>query len=212
MIICKCNNNNLYTQKNGITVCMTCGKDDKNSNVTFASVSVNAHPIVELLIQNLHQDEGGLIAQCVIKNQEFKKIESSFFLTEEIAQEIIDSMQLFLNECNSQNAKKDKLIDSKGQVKFQSTNIGGYYYDYDNHPLKKYKITEMNNQSFFMVYLEGEKNPTFKHYTLTGAEDEAKRLSKAHGRKAFVLCSLKSFEVTDFTIKDCRPEIKDLPF
>ena len=70
----------------------------------------------------------------------------------------------------------------------------------------------MKNQHFFMVFLEDERTPTYRHATLDGAEQEAKRLSKQYGKKAFVLCSLKSFEVNEFTIKDCRPEIDELPF
>lgn len=70
----------------------------------------------------------------------------------------------------------------------------------------------MKNQHFFMVYLEEESTPTYRHVTLDGAEQEAKRLAKKYGKKAYVLCSLKSFEVNEFTIKDCRPEIDELPF
>lgn len=63
-----------------------------------------------------------------------------------------------------------------------------------------------------MVFLEDERTPTYRHATLDGAEQEAKRLSKQYGKKAFVLCSLKSFEVNEFTIKDCRPDIDELSF
>ena len=70
----------------------------------------------------------------------------------------------------------------------------------------------MKNQHFFMVFLEDERTPTYRHATLDGAEQEAKRLSKQYGKKAFVLCSLKSFEINEFTIKDCRPDIDELPF
>jgi len=70
----------------------------------------------------------------------------------------------------------------------------------------------MTNEPFFMVYLENERTPACRHDSLDGAEQEAKRLSKQHNKKAFVLCSLKSFEVNEFTIKDCRPDIPELPF
>lgn len=69
----------------------------------------------------------------------------------------------------------------------------------------------MVNQSFFMVYVENGSTPTYKHETLASAEEEAKRLSKKLGQKAFVLCTLKSFQITEFTINDCRPEL-ELPF
>lgn len=70
----------------------------------------------------------------------------------------------------------------------------------------------MKNQHFFMVFLEDERTPTYRHATLDGAEQEAKRLAKQYNKKAFVLCSLKSYEVNEFTIKDCRPDIDELPF
>jgi hypothetical protein len=68
------------------------------------------------------------------------------------------------------------------------------------------------NQHFFMVYLENERTPTFKHKTLNEAEEEAKRLSKLFGKKAFVLCSLKSFEILEFKVTDCRPDDDELLF
>jgi len=70
----------------------------------------------------------------------------------------------------------------------------------------------MKNQCFFMVYLQDGQTPTFRHSTIDGAEQEAKRLSKQFGKKAWVLCSLKSFEIVEFKVEDCRPEIDDLPF
>ena len=63
-----------------------------------------------------------------------------------------------------------------------------------------------------MVYLENERTPTYKHSTLESAENEAKRLSKQYGGKTFVLCSLKSFEIVEFKIEDCRPDLGELPF
>ncbi len=66
-------------------------------------------------------------------------------------------------------------------------------------------------ESFFMVYLEGERTPTYKHNSLPSAEAEAKRLVKEHGKKAFVLCTIKSFELNEFIVEDCRPDY-ELPF
>lgn len=68
------------------------------------------------------------------------------------------------------------------------------------------------NQSFFMVYVEDQRTPTVRYSTIELAEKEAKRLSKELGSKAYVLCSVKSFEIREFEIKDCRPEIDGLPF
>lgn len=69
----------------------------------------------------------------------------------------------------------------------------------------------MVNQTFFMVYVESSSTPTYKHETLEAAETEAKRLSKMLGKKAWVLCTLKSFQIVEFEVKDCRPEL-ELPF
>jgi hypothetical protein len=70
----------------------------------------------------------------------------------------------------------------------------------------------MEKEVFFMVYLENERTPAYKHSNLESAETEAKRLAKTYGKKAFVLCSLKSFEIIEFKVEDCRPENCDLPF
>lgn len=64
---------------------------------------------------------------------------------------------------------------------------------------------------FFMVYVQGEHTPTRKHLSLSDAEQEAKRLAKLLNKKAYVLCSLKSFEINEFKIEDCRPD-DELPF
>lgn len=69
----------------------------------------------------------------------------------------------------------------------------------------------MNN--FFMVFVEGERSPVCKHETIIQAEQEAQRLSRATGKKAYVLCPLKSFHaVESFVIEDCRPKNSNLPF
>ena len=64
---------------------------------------------------------------------------------------------------------------------------------------------------FYMVFLEGGNSPKFQHYSLSDAENEAKRLSVAHGKKAVILASIKSVEEKRFEIKDLRPT-EDLPF
>lgn len=70
----------------------------------------------------------------------------------------------------------------------------------------------MKNDTFYMVYVEGRYAPVFKHLTLLGAEDEAKRLTEKCQIKTYVLCTIKSFEVPDkFIVKDCRPD-DDLPY
>jgi hypothetical protein len=68
------------------------------------------------------------------------------------------------------------------------------------------------SQTFFMVLLENERTPTYKHSNIVSAEKEAKRLAEVHNRKAYVLCAIKSFEKVQFNIEDLRPNNSDLPF
>jgi len=70
----------------------------------------------------------------------------------------------------------------------------------------------MEGLPFFMVFLEGGSAPTYRHTSLESAEIEAKRLTKIHGKKAFVLCTIKSFVINEFTVQDMRPELGELPF
>ena len=67
-------------------------------------------------------------------------------------------------------------------------------------------------ETFFMVYVQNGDSPTYKHDSIESAEKEAKRLAKLLNKKAFVLTTLKSFEINEYTINDCRPENSDLPF
>ena len=67
------------------------------------------------------------------------------------------------------------------------------------------------NQTFYMVFMEGGNKPTYQHATMELAEQEAKRLSSLFKKKTWVLCTIKSIELQEFTIKDCRPN-SDLPF
>lgn len=60
---------------------------------------VHTHPIVEMQIKNFKKDEVGYIAECVLYNKESKEVESSFFVDEDRANEIIVLMQTFLNNC-----------------------------------------------------------------------------------------------------------------
>lgn len=73
------------------------------------------------------------------------------------------------------------------------------------------------NLSFYMVYVEGESTPTYKHISLKSAEIEAKRLAKQLHKKAYVLASVKSFEIIEFKEESCVPdelsnETDSLPF
>lgn len=60
---------------------------------------VHTHPVLEMQIKNFKKDEVGYIAECVLYNKESKEVESSFFVDEDRANEIIVLMQTFLNNC-----------------------------------------------------------------------------------------------------------------
>lgn len=66
--------------------------------------------------------------------------------------------------------------------------------------------------AFYMVYVVNENTPTFTHKDLASAEAEAKRLCKKTNKKTYVLCSIKSFEINEFNVTDCRPDMEGLPF
>lgn len=77
---------------------------------TYESVLVvHPHPLVEMRIKNFKNDDVGYLAECVLYNKEFKKVESSFFLTEDVASEIIYLMQEFLDNCVKTQNKSMKL-------------------------------------------------------------------------------------------------------
>ena len=68
-------------------------------------------------------------------------------------------------------------------------------------------------QPFFMVFVEGERNPTYKHTNLEMADSEAKRLSRLTSKIAYVLTTIKSISVpAEFIIEDLRPDKDYLPF
>lgn len=74
-------------------------KHEGNANTLLSTIVVHPHPIVEMQIKNFQKDEVGYIAECVLYNKEFKEVESSFFIDEDRANEIISLMQTFLNNC-----------------------------------------------------------------------------------------------------------------
>lgn len=57
------------------------------------------------------------------------------------------------------------------------------------------------------------KSPSYSELVRKCIPKTAKRLAEILNKKAYVLCSIKSFEVNKFTVKDCRPtQGDDLPF
>lgn len=72
----------------------------------------------------------------------------------------------------------------------------------------------MNEERFYMVYMEGEGSPTYKHQTFESAKKEAERLSLLFGKKTYVLQAGVSIEPAPKTItkelvaplsEDCLP-------
>ncbi len=65
---------------------------------------------------------------------------------------------------------------------------------------------------FYMVYLENERTPTYKHPTVESAKIEAKRLSKTYGKKAYILVAIKSVELIEFKETNLIESTDELPF
>lgn len=53
----------------------------------------------------------------------------------------------------------------------------------------------MDNEIFYMVFIEGGNSPTHRHLTLKSAEDECRRLVKKTGSKGIILQSVKSIQL-----------------
>lgn len=70
----------------------------------------------------------------------------------------------------------------------------------------------MKKNAFYMVYLAGGRGPTYKHETFESAEAEARRLSREHLCKAYVLVTVKSYEKIEFYTEDLMPRMDELPF
>ena len=68
----------------------------------------------------------------------------------------------------------------------------------------------MDNQLFYMIYVERENGPTYKHYTKAEVIVEAKRLAKTLKKKVYILLAVKTVELNEFLIKDIEND--GLPF
>lgn len=67
-------------------------------------------------------------------------------------------------------------------------------------------------ETFYMVFVEGGNRPAYKHQTIEAATNEAIRLMKITDRQATVLCSIKTIApVPEYQVIDNRPN-DDLPF
>ncbi len=74
-------------------------KEGNNANTLISLVVVHPHPIIEMQLKNFKKDEIGYFSECVLYNKEFNQVESSFFIDEHKANEIISLMQTFLDNC-----------------------------------------------------------------------------------------------------------------
>lgn len=75
----------------------------------------------------------------------------------------------------------------------------------------------MAEKKFWMVYLEGQNPPKYKHGTYESALKEAKRLAQTHDKEAYILETKQTVKCELFKIEDCREpepgeEDSDLPF
>lgn len=67
---------------------------------------------------------------------------------------------------------------------------------------------------FYMIYLDGGGAPSYKHGNYERALIEARRLSSAHNRKAYILKSKTSVETKNLydELKMGKPDEDSLPF
>lgn len=66
---------------------------------------------------------------------------------------------------------------------------------------------------FYMLYAEGGGAPTYKHGTLSLAEEEAKRLAIKTGKEIFVLATVAKFKEETVKRTPCvLHDSDDLPF
>ena len=70
-----------------------------------------------------------------------------------------------------------------------------------------------NKKQFYMVYLEEGRTPVFKHESYESALKEARRLAKEFERKAYVLGTITSVELSLFK-EECVAvtQLEELPF
>jgi hypothetical protein len=73
--------------------------ESNNANTLLSAVVVHPHPIVELRLGKIKEDESGKYSDLMIYNTVSKEVESSFFLTVELADEIVDQLKEFIDNC-----------------------------------------------------------------------------------------------------------------
>lgn len=58
----------------------------------------------------------------------------------------------------------------------------------------------MVHQTFYMIYVEGERTPTYKHTNLESVTTEAKRLARTLNKKAYILKAFASVAIKEYDI------------
>lgn len=80
----------------------------------------------------------------------------------------------------------------------------------------KHSFSNLKNNSlmrtFYMVYLDGERGPAFRHNTYQSAHNEARRLARQHEKKAYILKAVKAVELIQFHETDLDEPQEVLPF
>ena len=61
------------------------------------------------------------------------------------------------------------------------------------------------NRTFWMIYVEGGSNPTFKHSTYESALAEAKRLAELTNKPAYILVADTKVELNKFSLTSLSP-------
>lgn len=65
---------------------------------------------------------------------------------------------------------------------------------------------------FYMVFVEGGNNPTYKHETYESAEKEARRLAERTGAEAYILTAFQKIRMVKFEKIDLHHNDQSLPF
>lgn len=66
-------------------------------------------------------------------------------------------------------------------------------------------------EKFWMVYLENGNSPTFRHSSVEAARQEAERLTRQTGRRAFVLESKQAVELSEPPVKWADTDKEPIP-
>ena len=80
-----------------------------------------------------------------------------------------------------------------------------------NQPEGTKRSVYMEQKEFYMVFLEGQQTPTYKHETLESATKEAKRLTEMKGLKSYVLGTITSFKIPEKFVEE-KCTVEELPF